>query len=275
MTSPKHPDGFSLLEVIIALTILSFISIGIYTTTSSTFKLREDLTQEGDFLNAVRVTLGLMTRDLSVVYSPHIMAPEPSTPTPPAGSPGFDPRSLGDPPDAKDMALIMSSDFGRQTRFWAAAMDKSAIRPSRFQGTDEKLSFVTLSHVRIYKDAPETEFAKVSYELQRDTQNKDHPDTMVLVKTEWPSAFAGEEDKDKTKRTYPLLHGIKKWKYGFRAKGKDTALRSWDSDGVDTKNVFPEAVELQFEVQGPGYLSFEGTYKFRLEIPMGALDATL
>ena len=69
------------------------------------------------------------------------------------------------PPNPDDVKMI-NSDQGKTSTYWLGATEKSGLRLSRFVGTDTKMSFVVASHVRIYKDTPESDFAKISYEAR-------------------------------------------------------------------------------------------------------------
>src|SRR4051812_5370193 len=82
-------EGFTLIEVLIAMFILGCISLGIYQAMTGTFKLRDSLMAEGEFYNNIRMAMSLMDRDVSVMYSPTIMldTPNPSA-SPSPGAPG-------------------------------------------------------------------------------------------------------------------------------------------------------------------------------------------
>jgi len=266
-TNMRDSSGFTLLEVMISLVILTFISLAIYNATSSAFQLRDSLQREGDFLNKVRITMNLVQTDISQIYSPKLLAPPSAEPQNPNA-----PQTPGQPPDAQDMGLIMSDDAGQQTQFWAAATDKTGIRASRLVGNESKLTFVALSHKRIYKESEESEFAKITYELR---PSDVIPDTQVLVKIENAKApFGADDPRDTNSIVYPLLHGIKKWNYQYYSKGKDNPARSWDSDSPDSKDKFPDLIEITFEVIDDHNQNFEGHYKIKPEVPLNGLDAS-
>jgi len=253
--------GFTLIEVMIAMVLLVIISISIYQATTQTYALRDKLMHEGEFFNGIRLSMGILERDFSMLYSPVLMKPEDKRTNPP-------------PADAQDLQAIIEADQGVQQQFWGAVVDKTGIRPSKFVGTDNKLSFISASHVRIYKNAAESEFAKVTYELQNDRSGLPSAELgQVLVKTSNPNAFdeddsPGNADKAKLKRVYPLLPGVKSLKYRYYRKDKDQWGTSWDSDSADTKNIYPDMIECTIEVVGPSRLMFTGVYKFRPEVPL-------
>src|SRR5215213_6023098 len=67
--------GFTLLEVLISISILVFISFGIYQATTNTFRLRDVLMNEGDFYNGIRMASSVVQRDVALIYSPALILP--------------------------------------------------------------------------------------------------------------------------------------------------------------------------------------------------------
>ena len=258
--------GFTLLEVLIALAILIFICFAIFQATAETYKLRDNLTAEGDLNNGVVLAMAVVQRDLNLIYSPKIAMPDKKPD--PTQTPGL-PALPGPPQDER------IDEFAQQTyTFWSAAIPRSGgLRPSRLIGTEKKLSFIALSHVRIYKEAPESEFAKITYELRRDEKNTENPGTFVLVKIESPNAFANDDRRDTLAVSYEVLHSIKRFSFSYHLKEGETwkVLNTWDTDHEDTKNLFPDIIEIKLEVLGLKKFSFEGDYKFRPEIPLNGL----
>lgn len=266
-------SGFTLLEVVIALAILVFISMAIYQATASTFRLREELGNEGDFYSGVRLATMVLQRDLSLLYSPTIMQmtnPQ-ATPTPgPNGAPLGGGGAVASSPQNQ-----LSDDQTQGSLYWSPAVDSSGLRPSHFVGSETKLSFITVSHIRIYKDYPETSFAKVSYALAPDDSNREtNPElqgTFMLQKTENPNAFSLDDTRiPPTVHPMTLLRGIQKFSYTYYQKDGDTwkKFKTWDSDQQDAKTRYPDMIELQIEVVGKQNLSFEGVFKFKPEIPL-------
>jgi hypothetical protein len=195
---------------------------------------------EGDFHNGVRLAMGILERDFSQAYDPRMMlpTPKPSTAT-----------TQSDPPDEKLTQL-------RPSLYWDVPGElttkSTGIRPMRFVGSPTKMTFVSIK-----------------------TEDPRLEGTRVLVKEASPNAFAVEDDdKDEMKRTYPLMRGIKKLQFRYLKKAKDSSqtdqwLDRWDSVEIeDTRGIYPSQIEVILEVLGPTRLSFEGTFKFRTEIPL-------
>lgn len=264
--SPSKNDnsGFTLLEVLISIIIMMAIAASIYQTTTKTYELRDKLMHESEFFNGIRTAMGIVDRDVSMIYSPILMLPE-------------DPKQQGrlssTPLTDQQLQEIQGNDQGRvSTRFWTEAIHKSGIRASRFQGADNKMSFISLSHLRIYRETQESEFARISYELQDDKSPGAESGSKVLVRQMSPNAFDDDETalnpRQKMNRTYNLLTGIKKFKLQYYRHDRKEWLNSWDTDGQDSKYRYPDIVKVEFEVVGPSRLQFSGTYLFKTEIPL-------
>jgi hypothetical protein len=256
-------QGFTLLEVLIALAILIFICFAIFQATTETYKLRDSLTIEGDLNNSLVLSMAVIQRDLNLIYSPKIAMPEKKP----------DPAQIPGQPPINPAQDAITDDLTQTYTFWSVALQPTGLRPSRLIGTETKLSFISLSNVRIYKEAQESEFAKITYEIRRDENNTDNPGTSVLVKTQSPNAFDNNARNDTQAITYNVLSGIKSFSFFYHQKEGDTwkVLKNWDTDREETKNLFPDIIEIKLEVLGPKKFSFEGDYKFRPEIPLNGL----
>ena len=270
MTSnSKNSRGFTLIEVLISITLLVFISMAIYQGTTETYKLREVLINEGDFYNGIRLSMTIMERDVALLYSPTLLGIATKS------SANTSSQDLQNNQLQQDLTKALGPEALRTTDYWTGAIDTSGIRPSRFVGTASKMSFIALSHMRVYKDSPEGEIVKVEYDLRDDPDSKDvkgvDPALKQLVKIYDTSPFDDESKKDTFQRTLPLLKGIKKLSYRFYRKDKNQWDRSWDSDKEDTKNQYPDMIEVVIEVEGPTRLHYDGKYIFRPELPIRGL----
>ena len=261
-------EGFTLIEVMIALVILMVISLSIYQAITGTYRLRESLTAEGDFHNSVRLAMGLIERDFSQLYSPIVMMPEkPEKKT--------ETQVPGQEMSGEDLLKNLNLE---RSEFWGDPLDTTGIRPSRFIGTESKISFISASNIRVYKETPESELTKVTYELVNERSDSEIPKdwgSHVLLKTASPNVYETDEKRDKMAKTYPLLHGITKLKYRYFDRRTDDWVRAWDSDSHDFKNRYPEMIEIEIEVKGLPRLFFVGKYKFRPELPLRGMDTTI
>lgn len=258
----RHPEGFTLLEVLISIVLLVVISLAIYQTTTETFRLRDILMNEGEFYNSIRLSMGVVDRDVAMLFSPINLVP--------------DAKPSASPEDIAQMEEVLTSELGQNTLYWSPAIDMNGIRPSHFVGTDSKMSFISLSHIRLYKESNESEFAKIIYELKDDPDRETAIEgTKILIKGESPNAFDSDDKlDDKTFTYYPLLRGISKFQIRYFHKEKDQWRTDWDSDKEELRNIYPDRIEINLEVKGPSRLFFEGSYHFKPEIPLYGLKPT-
>lgn len=279
----RGEQGFTLVEIMIAIVLLSIISLSIAQSTRQTFRLRAVIQIEGDFYNSIRLAMGILERDVSMLFSPLPLSPywkpanaasavpaEESGNFVQDGAPGgFNPGAAVD----AELQQLQASELGQTTDFWLGAKDKTGIRGSRFNGTDSKLSFISASHLRLYKNAPESDFAKIRYELREDKEEDAQKDTRVLVKIEDANVFDDVEKKVKMTKVYPLLRGVKTFALRYYRADKKSWDKSWDNSKDDLVGKYPDLVEVTLEVTGPR-LQFKGVYTFKPDMPFEGLDAS-
>jgi general secretion pathway protein J len=79
MPSRKGPAGLTLIEVMVAVTVLAMISLTIWTATSQTARTRDIVDESQDRLHQVRAAMNMITRDLeSAFLSMHRATSEPT-----------------------------------------------------------------------------------------------------------------------------------------------------------------------------------------------------
>lgn len=234
----RRQYGFTLIEMMIAMTILAFIALGVYSNTTQTYKLRESVEQEGDFYNAIRVTLDLLGRDISQMYSPSVAALPGETSKSQNTTQPDNSGSFGDQPPAEP------------TDFWDSPINQFGVRPSRFQGDAGKIMFVTNGHTRLFRDAPESDFETIVYALEDDSDTANARRT-TLVKRANTAAFEMVEDTKDTELRYVLLTGVKKLEFSFLDGEKDQWHPRWDTASQEHRGVFPAVIQITLEVQYP------------------------
>lgn len=253
-------DGFTLIEVLIVFTILVFISFAISEAIWNTYRLRNRLSVEGDFYTTIRMSMALLDRDVSLMFFPKMILPNPNEKM------NFQ--------EAQNLEILLRSRIDEGSDFWGGIISKTGVRNMRFVGTSNSISFVSLSHSRIYKETPESIFAKVSYELKPDNQ-KFHVATQMLVRNENSNAFGMDDDKEESEwKTYPLLNGLTKFKLRYFSEDKQWN-DTWDSENRAFKDIFPEKIEVTLEVVGPQKRIFDGRYTFKPELPGNGIKKTL
>lgn len=271
--------GFTLIEVMISIAILVMISIGISQMISSSFRLKDVLTVEGDFYNGIRLGMSVIERDLTLLYSPTQFTAPPDDNAPPITDPILKQAAI------RDQEALQSGDLGRSSNFWGPALNLAGVRPSRFVGTDSKVSFIAASHIRVYRNAPESDLLRVTYELKPDSnldpriEKKDGLQMLVRqVDTDvYLDDFSSSSQNSDHPSLVPLpiLRAVRGFKWRYYRKDKDTWSTNWDSDREEFKNRYPDRIEMSYEAIGPFNLSYDAKYLLRGEIPLDALPPTL
>ena len=218
-----------------------------------TFSIRDSIQREGEFYNSIRLVMGFVERDVNQMYSPLLLVQN-GPAAQPSGTPvgGARPSPAPAASSGPQVSAAISGELQQDGTFWAPAIDNTGLRPMHFNGTDKSISFVSASHVRIYKDMPESDLVKVIYEFKADAAppegaKLDSPS--MLSKTEIVDAFENDDFKDKQNSVvYPLLHGITKFKFDYYNKRKEEWQTSWDSEKED--NLYPDIIRMEFEIHG-------------------------
>jgi hypothetical protein len=248
--------------------------------------MRDELSQEADFYTGIRLATGIMNKDVSMIYSPTILLPpqqnqpNPNSTQNPNGTQSPNTPNRGTPQfDESQMSAATAADLSRSSTFWSAAADKSGLRPSRFIGTSSKMTFVSATNFRIYKDSPESDFAKITYSCEPDNEpaiNGFKVDgSNILVKQINADVFNTDESKEnENTHRYTLLRGVVSCKFTyFRWDEKSfTSFTSWDSDKEDFKWQIPDMIQVEIEVKGQAGLDFTGLYQFKPELPFHGLN---
>jgi prepilin-type N-terminal cleavage/methylation domain-containing protein len=254
-TRAQH--GFTLIELMIAMTILAMISIGIYDVTSGTFERRESVEAEGDFYNSLRVGLDVLGRDLTQLYSPQgpaLPAKYSKDLAPPAAPSGGGLTGAGGLPGGVMPYNSEQANLGDATDFWNAAVDADGLRRSRFNGEETRMSFVSTSHVRIYRDSLESDLVKISYALE-DPKSPDPnlvKGSKLLVKHESVDVFGDDQKERDSDVRMTLVENVKAVSFEYLDGDKDEWNKKWDTAGADHKDVFPAIVRVTIEVYQPG-----------------------
>jgi type II secretion system protein J len=129
-----------------------------------------------------------------------------------------------------------------------------------FDGKEDRLDFITFSHLRYIRDAKESDSAEVSYFLVPDPENTG---SRILMRRE--SAVI-DKNLQEGGVSYPLLHGVRSLRFEYLASDKEDEWKQiWDSQSLDAGNKLPRAVRIQIELTAPDE---EEARKVSLTVPI-------
>lgn len=281
-------EGFTLIEVMISLFVLVLIGVTTSKAVLDAAKLKEVLKDETEFSSEFRTSMGFIERDLNQIFNPRWLLPPDQKPIDPYAQPAPSTTANVNPNTRPSIAPDQLNRYLKGTAFqsyeyWGMVYDQTGIRPSRFKGTENSFSFVSASHTRIYQQKKESIYAKVKYSLipmppnpnLNKEQNAKLSGLFSLIKTENTRAFELDDPKEASYiNYYTILNNIKKFRVGYYKTGEKDPVRSWDSDAVDSKGIFPEAVEIEVSLQGPNDRNMDAKILFKLETPNDVLPVT-
>jgi general secretion pathway protein J len=115
--------------------------------------------------------------------------------------------------------------------------------PTLFVGREDELLFTTMAHVRLYRDAKESDQAVVEYVLDADP---DHPGEKALFRREKPRL---DDEPDRGGRRDLVADRVTSLRIQYwDPKRKDWA-REWTARSVEHQNELPPRVRLELEVK--------------------------
>lgn len=237
----KNQGGFTLLEILIAITILAtimaFTAQSVIRSSRDKIRLQGEIDRDSKLTNALR----LIERDINMAFHHrHTISeiekdikkasaqPQPNNPSapPPSPPPGTNPTT----PQPFDFE---PREYPQQTKF---------------MGTDTSLNFTSLSHVRTIENSPESDQQEVGYYLES-CNDDDGNSTQCL----WRRSTAYiDDDITRGGGASLLLTGVKTLKLRYYGPGKLDWVSAWRTDeGGDaaTKDKFPLAVEITLVIE--------------------------
>jgi prepilin-type N-terminal cleavage/methylation domain len=191
--------GFTLLEVMIALSILAAISLSIFAVTSQTVNSKGSTEERDEIQHSVTLALSKISDDLNMAF---IVT-------------------------SKD---LLGSDFDGDYGF---------------QGSEERVDFVSFSHQRYIENARESDTAEISYFL---APMPDEPGMRALMRRESPSI---DKNLQEGGEAVVLLEGVENIKFEYYDEKSKEFKRAWDTRSVDFGAKLPAAVRVTLELKLP------------------------
>lgn len=152
----KFDKGFTLIEILVALTIMSFMMLAIYNVVDNNFDTKDEvLTEDREFLS-VYTALSRIERDLSQYYDPryHSAVPQATNQTNTTTNPSY--ANTGQP----------TQNVMPTNRFFPSVTDKGHPIPLFERLDKNEIIFMTSGHKRFIEGQKQSRFAWVKYFLR-------------------------------------------------------------------------------------------------------------
>ena len=235
----SQKKGFTLIEVIIAITILSTLSMLVATSLSRALKAKRKIQAEVEDVSALRDALKVMRADIYQAYNHYDFEKEISDiaqkPTQAGAQPGQPAGGFVPPPT--------------QTTQTTQRENKRQDPSTQFVGDDQKINFVTLNNGRTLANELQADFIEVGYSL-KDCKNLTTEKNSQCLFRRVEKIVDADVTKGGTESV--LLENIKEFKLRYIGDGKKDWVKEWKtSGGIDdsTKSIFPDAVEITLAIE--------------------------
>jgi len=247
--------GFTLVETIITLMIMAVLTIMAARTIQQAFKARNKIQNQIDQVSQVKDSLRLMERDINLAYH-HLdlqkelaeeLAKTQKTAPPSLNPSSANPWATPPPPLQSGLGTPLSNNPFLKT--------ENRVSPAtQFFAKESEMHFVTMNTVRLMKDSPQADFGEVSYYVDtcKYRPDKKFESGKCLFRRTSPLV-----DKEPTKggTSTQLLTDVTEFNLRFYSLIQKDWRKDWnskeDSGDNNTKNRYPEAVEVNLTVESP------------------------
>ena len=227
--------GFTLLEVVIAVTILAILTALTAQTIQRSLQMKKKIQTDIDRESQVRNAMRLIEKDINSAFNyrdlNYEMQEDIKKQQAQAGQPA------GAPPPVVDPNAPGSAPPKKLTHFL---------------GGENQLDFTSLNHVRMMKDAQESDQEEVGYFLESCKSRLDDKITTQCLKRRTSPLI--DDDVSKGGASITLLEYVTQFKLRYLGKGKDEWTSTWRTDEKGdevTKDKFPQAVEVTLVTNTP------------------------
>lgn len=231
--------GFTMIEVMITLAILSTLTILTAQSITQAIKAKAKIQDQIDDVSRMRDALRLVERDINLAYHYRDIEKEleqilKKKNQPNASQPGAIPPNPAFPNSNTD------------TRREVPRRDPE----THFIGNGESINFVTMNNARTVRNTAQADFIEIGYTVKDcKSLREDGESSKCLWRRSSPFV-----DLDVTKGgdEIVLLENVSEFKLRYMGKGKQDWVSDWRSDAQGdgaTKGKFPQAVEVSMTVE--------------------------
>lgn len=246
----SHTRGFTLIEVIIAMMIMAFLSLFTVEAIQRALKSRTKIQADIDKTSTVRDALRVMERDINMAFNYRDPAIEVFNQAQKARK-----KVSGQTLNATGTGGLVSSlppATGTDPEKFKEKVEKIS---TQFIGDAESINFTSLSNVRLSEDAPTSSQAEVGYKIKSCRRRTTQEQSSKCLWRRVSPYFHEDITRDGTETV--LLENVQEFKLRYLGPGKDAEWKdAWSSSpsgGDDTtKGNFPYAVEITLEVKDTG-----------------------
>ena len=242
-------QGFTLLEVIISIALMTFLAIftaqSIQKAVQSRKKIQTQIDRDMELREAVNlvvrdIQLAFNYRDINIeLFNKALEAKNRKPSTTPAITPGQTPTPTPSPTPDPDPGSGSTLE------------KKEDVIVTHFMGEEDILNFSSLSRIRTQRDEPLSDQAEIGYYVDSCKSRKNRGSSSKCL---WRrvSPYIDDDIKEGGEASV-VIEGVKSLQFRYIGPGAEEEwIRNWSSDGSGQefmKGNFPYAVEISLEVE--------------------------
>ncbi len=228
----RENQGFTLLEVILAVTILSTLTILSTQVISRALKARTKIQAEVDDVSALRDSMRMIKSDVTLAFHHRDFEKEiqdmATKPKAPAVVGAVAPPVAPEPP--------------RQT--------KRSDPTTNFVGSDTEMNFVTMNSGRTISNITQADFVEVGYALKSCSNLTTKQSSSCLYRR---TQVLLDEDVKTGGNEIVMLENVTEFKLRYIGESKQDWVSTWNSTSsssdAGTRGLFPDAVEVSLTIE--------------------------
>ena len=241
----KNQRGFTLIEVMITITILGTMTVLVAQAIQQSIKTKAKLSNQIDDVSHMRDAVRLIERDINLTYHYRDIEKEMLTLIKKQNQ-SQGQQQQGQQGYPQTGQVQQSSDPFAGVQREAPRKDPE----TQWIGTNESLNFVTMNNARTVRNTSQADVVEVGYALKECRSLRPGNESSKCV---WRRS-SPYVDLDVTKGgdEVVLLENVTEFKFRYLGKGKQDWVNDWRTDAQGdgaTKGKFPQAVELSVTVE--------------------------
>ncbi len=259
MIVKKRLNGFTLIEVVIAMTIMAFLTIMVSQSMRRSADFKEKVQRNIDHRSAVNSAMRIIERDINLAYhyqdvnTEVLKAIESKKSTPQTNNqnqnqPGQTNQSGGQRPRSVGNQGQPNNQPGQATQGYDLKI-REIPNHTAFIGARDSIHFTNLNNVTVQPGKQSSDQQEVGY-FVRSCRRLKSPDESTRCL--WRRTSDYIDDKvDEGGHESILIEGVTKFELRYFGKEKEDWVDSWDSTSEDAaiKNKFPSAVEVTLTIE--------------------------
>ena len=253
MSDHRRQIGFTLLELMISISILAVLMVFSNQSIQNGLRAKLKIHEQVEDMSSVRDALLVMERDINLAYHYRDIETELKTQVqktgsaPPAGAPPGSPPSPPPQPGQPGQPNPQAA-FQAAIAAWTRK-DPTRVDPTtQFIGSGDAIHFVTMYSSRMDEETAQADFIKVGYYLSSCRKpGSTGTSSKCLLRSSSPLV---EGDITQNGPADILLENITEFKLRYIGASKEDWVSDWNSKEGDggTINNFPDAVEISLTV---------------------------